>query len=87
MPYEIEKTAIFIATIFFIFWKNPKREWDIQLSKSGQKNTIFTGNSFLQKQKMISIIDKYLLSLIEQTFDLHFQCIIIRPICSEPNFS
>lgn len=80
MPYEIEKTAIFIATIFFIFWKNPKREWDIQLSKSGKKDDFYK-KFFFAKKKMISIIDKYLLSLIEQTFDLHFQYIIFRPIC------
>lgn len=50
MPYEIEKTAIFIATIFFIFWKNPKREWDIQLSKSGKKDDFYKKFFFAKKK-------------------------------------
>lgn len=82
------KKRPYLSLRFSLYSKKIQKENEIfNYPKSGQKNTIFTGNFFLQRKKLISIIDKYLFSLIEQTFDLHFQCIIFRPICSEPNFS
>lgn len=47
------------------------------------KKSDFYRKLFFANKKLISIIDRYLLRLIEQTFDLHFQCIIFPPICSD----